>query len=156
MFESNDQCGKLSEWARISRSRTTLARMLAAATLRQSRSALTRISTLRTSGETKFHLPSVTATSGITPSPSIARRQASRWAAVMPSSSHSSWLTAPTAHASHHPAIRSNNLSRSGSVSIFESRTPSTRVSRGRIAAPTMSGPAQAPRPTSSIPTIVS
>jgi hypothetical protein len=90
LFESNDQFGKLSAWARISRSRTTLARMLAAATLRQSRSAFTRISTRRTHGDTKFHLPSVTATSGSTASPSIARLQARRCASVMPSSSHSS------------------------------------------------------------------
>ena len=43
--------------------------------------------------------------------------------------------------------------SRSRSVSSFESRTLRTRLSRGRIAAPTISGPAQAPRPTSSMPT---
>ena len=36
-------------------------------------------------GETKSHVPSVTATSGTTSSPSIARRAASFWAADMPS-----------------------------------------------------------------------
>jgi hypothetical protein len=51
--------------------------------------------------------------------------------------------------------MRSNSFSRSGSVSSFESRTPFTRLASGRIAAPTIKGPAQAPRPTSSIPTIV-
>ena len=35
-------------------------------------------------------------------------------------------------------------------------RTPLTRLSRGRMAAPTMSGPARAPRPTSSMPTTTS
>ena len=53
----------------------------------------------------------------------MARRAASFWAADMPSSSHSSWLAWPTAHATHQPAMRSNSASRSGSVSIFESRT---------------------------------
>ena len=38
----------------------------------------------------------------------------------------------------------------------MESRTPFIRVSRGRTAAPTLSGPAHAPRPTSSIPTTTS
>ena len=75
------------------------------------------------------------------PAPSIARRQAERCASAMPSSSHSSWLTAPADQPSHQSAIRSNNRSRSRSVSIFESRTPSTRFSRGRIAAPTIERP---------------
>ncbi len=56
----------------------------------------------------------------------------------------------------HQPAIRSNSFSRSASVSIFESRTPLTRESLGRIAAPTINGPAHAPRPTSSMPTTTS
>ena len=37
--------------------------------------------------------------------------------------SHSSWLAWPTAQVTHHSAMRSNMTSRSGSVSIFESRT---------------------------------
>ena len=130
--------------------------MLAAATDRQVASAFTRRSTNGTCGRTKSHFPSTTAASGRTPRPSIARRAASRWAAAMPSSSHSSWDAAPTAHAVHQPATRSNNSSRPGSVSIFESRTPLTRRSAGRMAAPTINGPAHAPRPTSSMPTITS
>ncbi len=143
-------------WARISRSRTTLARMLAVATLRHRRSAFTASSTCGTDGDTKSHFPSVTATSGSTPSPSMARRAASFCAADMPRWSHSSWLTEPTDQATHHSVKRSNSASRSRSLSSFESRTPLTRVSRGRIAAPTDSGPAQAPRPTSSMPTTTS
>src|SRR6056297_1133299 len=130
--------------------------MLAVATLRQRRSAFTASSTEGTAGDTKSQLPSVTATSGTTPSPSIARRAASFWAADMPRWSHSSWLTEPTDHATHQSASLSNSASRSRSVSSFESRTPFTRVSRGRIAAPTDNGPAHAPRPTSSIPTTTS
>ena len=49
-----------------------------------------------------------------------------------------------------------NRRSRSRSVSSLESRMPLTRRSRGRIAAPTISGPAHAPRPTSSTPTTTS
>ena len=52
----------------------------------------------------------------------MARRAASFWAADMPSSSHSVWVACPTAQARHHPATRSNMASRSGSVSILESR----------------------------------
>ena len=43
----------------------------------------------------------------------MARRAASRCAADMPSSSHSSWLAWPTAQATHHAAMRSNIASRS-------------------------------------------
>ena len=53
----------------------------------------------------------------------MARRAASRWASDIPSSSHSSWLAWPTAHATHHAAMRSNSASRSASVSSLESRT---------------------------------
>ena len=62
----------------------------------------------------------------------------------------------PTCQATHHEASRSNSRSRSTSVSSFESRTLLTRLSRGSTAAPTASGPAHAPRPTSSIPTTTS
>ncbi len=86
----------------------------------------------------------------------MARRAASFCAADIPSWSHSSWLAAPTDHDTHQAAMRSNSASRSRSVSSFESRTPLTRVSRGSTAAPTINGPAQAPRPTSSMPTTTS
>src|SRR3954470_12761083 len=49
--------------------------------------------------------------------------------------------------------MRSKSASRSRSLSIFESRILLTRRSRGTTAAPSVSGPAQAPRPTSSMPT---
>ena len=56
----------------------------------------------------------------------------------------------------HHDPMRANIASRSASVSIFESRILYTRRSFGRTAAPTVSGPAHAPRPTSSMPTTMS
>src|SRR5262245_39729574 len=130
--------------------------MDAAATERHSASAFTRRSTWGTAAPTKFHRPSTTAASGATPSPSMARWAASFCAGAMPSSSHSSRVATPTAHAEHQPATRSNSFSRSASVSILESRTPFTRRPRGRTAAPTISGPAHAPRPTSSTPTTTS
>src|SRR3954447_27001511 len=74
----------------------------------------------------------------------------------MPSSSHSWCVAWPTAQAEHHSAIRSKRASRSDSVSILESRTLFTRRSLGRTAAPMVSGPAQDPRPTSSMPTTIS
>ena len=91
-------------------------------------------------------------------------RRAPRWraaaasfcAAAMPSSSHSSWVAHADRPRRAPPATRSNSFSRSASVSILESRTPLTRRSRGSTAAPTMSGPAHAPRPTSSMPTTTS
>ena len=83
----------------------------------------------------------------------MARRAASRCASDMPSSSHSRWLAWPTAHATHQPAIRSNRASRSAELSCLESRILYTRRSAGSTAAPSVSGPAQEPRPTSSIPT---
>ena len=130
--------------------------MLAAATLKQLRSARTRISTRFTVGDTKSHSPSLTAASGTTPSAATARRVATRCASAIPSSSHSCWLALPTAQAMHQPAIRSKSFSRSASLSSFESRTPLTRESLGRTAAPTINGPAHAPRPTSSMPTTMS
>ena len=83
----------------------------------------------------------------------IARLAARRCAAAIPSSSHSTWVAWPTPHVAHHEATRSKSRSRSPSVSIFESRMPLSRRSRGSTAAPTESGPAHAPRPTSSMPT---
>ena len=62
----------------------------------------------------------------------MARRAARRWASAMPSSSHSPWLAAPTAQATHQAATRSKSRSRSTSVSILESRTRYTRRSRGQ------------------------
>ena len=132
------------------------ARMLAAATDRQCRSAFTRISTFATLEPTKFQLPSTTATSGRMAKASIARRAARRCASAIPSSSHSACEAAPTAHASHQAATLSKIASRLFSVSTLESRTPFTRRSCGSTAAPTISGPAHAPLPTSSRPTITS
>ena len=85
---------------------------------------------------------------------SRARRVASRSAAVIPSRSHSSGPAWPTAQPAHHAATRSNMASLVSSVSCLESRSP-FGIRRGdshSTTTPTLSGPAQAPRPTSSIP----
>ena len=74
----------------------------------------------------------------------------------MPSSSHSCWDAWPTDQATHQPAMRSKSASRSCSVSILESRILFTRRSLGTTAAPSVNGPAHAPRPTSSMPTTTS
>ena len=95
------------------RSRVTLARMLAAATDRQVASALHPPLDVGHVRPTKSQLPSTTAASGCTPRPSMARWAARRWAAAMPSSSHSSCEAPPTAQATHHEATRSNSSSRS-------------------------------------------
>ena len=83
-----------------------------------------------------------------------ARRVASRRAAVIPMRSHSSGLACPTAQAVHQAATVSKICSRTCSDSCFESRSPrGRRCGAARsTATPTVSGPAQAPRPTSSIP----
>ena len=65
--------GSARRRSRISRSRLTLARMLAAATTRQQASALITRSTWPTYGETKSQLPSTIAASGTTDSWATAR-----------------------------------------------------------------------------------
>src|SRR4051794_33890830 len=93
--------------------------------------------------------------SGVNPwasSSASARMAAIRSASVMPSSSHSmydAWPT-PTPRAQRRTARAA--FSRSGRVSCLESRTPRTCSVAGTTAA-TVTGPAQAPRPTSSMPT---
>ena len=74
----------------------------------------------------------------------------------MPHSSHSAGVACPTDHASHHSPTASKISSRRASLSILESRSQAGMErswTRGRTTAtPTVSGPAQAPRPTSSRP----
>ena len=128
--------------ARMIRSRVTLARMVAAATDRHGASALTRaidVAARRCRRSPTCRRPR--------------RRRARRRGPRSPAGRRASAprpcrarrtppaLAAPTAHAAHQPATRSNSCSRSASVSIFESRTPLTRRSTGRTAAPTISGP---------------
>ncbi len=78
----------------------------------------------------------------------------------MPHSSHSTGVACPTAQAWHQRPTASKMSSRRASLSIFESRSHGgmERIwTRGRtIATPTVSGPAQAPRPTSSRPATTS
>src|SRR5579884_608580 len=133
------------------RSRETLASTEAVAMERHLASPFTM--TVVVPRPTKSQRPSTSTLSTVTPRPSRARLAARRCASDIPSWSHSCSLACPTAHAAHHPARRSKRCSRRSSVSILESRTPYTRRSAGSTAAPTVSGPAQAPLPTSSIPT---
>ena len=141
----------------MSRSRETLASTLAAATDNDSVSAFTCMSTCGTFGDTKFQRPSTTAESGFTDcaaSSLKARVVAKRWAALMPSASHSSLVALPNAHAAHCRATSSKICSRRASVNDLESRatkSPSA-TSPERIATHTTSGPAQEPLPTSSTP----
>ena len=69
----------------------------------------------------------------------------------MPHSSHSLEVAWPTDHASHHLPTAPKISSRRASLSIFESRSQAGTErswTRGRTTAtPTVSGPAQAPRP---------
>ena len=96
--------------SRMIRSRVTLARIDAAATDRQVASAFTRCVRRGARAATKSQLPSTTAASGATPRPSIARagREALR-------GGHAELVAllladaGPTAHAAHHPAMRSNS-----------------------------------------------
>ena len=75
-------------------------------------SAFTRSSTWPTCGRRSSSCRRRPRRRAATPRPSIARCAASRCAAAMPSSSHSSCEAPPTAHATHHDAIRSNSASR--------------------------------------------
>src|SRR3546814_1809459 len=136
------------------RSRVTLARIEAAAIDRQRASPFTSSSLVP--APTKSQLPPSSTRSAGRPRSARARWAARRCASDMPSSSHSSGLAWPTPHATHQSATRSNIASRSCSRSIFESRILLTRRSRGTTAAPRVRGPAQAPRPTSSMPTTTS
>src|SRR3954452_20644696 len=77
---------------------------------------------------------------------------ATRNASVMPQSSHSSYDAWPTPTPCAHRRTARAAFSRSARVSCFESRTPRTCSGAGTTAA-TVTGPAHAPRPTSSMPT---
>ena len=74
----------------------------------------------------------------------------------MPQASHSVDEACPTDHAWHHAPTASKISSRRASLSILESRSHvgiDRSWTRGRTTAtPTVNGPAQAPRPTSSRP----
>src|SRR4051794_38428193 len=75
-----------------------------------------------------------------------------RKASVMPYASHSSYEACPTPIPRAHFPTATAARSRSGLVSSFESRMP-RRCASPATTAPTVTGPAHAPRPTSSIPT---
>ena len=74
----------------------------------------------------------------------------------MPHSSHSAGVACPTDQSWHHAPTAPKISSRRASLSILESRSHGGMercCTRGRTTAtPTVSGPAQAPRPTSSRP----
>ena len=83
-----------------------------------------------------------------------ARAAARRSAAMIPISSISSDEACPTALIGAQRSTRGTSFSRAAGVSSFESRTPvgADLVSRSTTTTPTVTGPARAPRPTSSIP----
>src|SRR5437764_3451111 len=81
-----------------------------------------------------------------------ARRPAARNAAVMPRASHSPYDAWPTPIATAHPRTRAATTSRSSRVGAFGPRPP-RRWAGGGTSAATVTGPAHAPRPTSSRPT---
>ena len=100
--------------------------------------------------------PSSKTTSTGTPAASTratARRNAVASEAVMPCSSISRASTYSTAHARAVFLTCTATRSRSAGLSRFESSRPAIRGSSGRTTAPTASGPAKGPRPTSSSPT---
>ena len=146
------------------RSRTTLANTDAAATEAHVASASTMGRTTPAKGSWGWRSrsigPSIRSASGASASSASARCAATRSASVMPQSSHSSGDACPTAQAWHQDPTASKIDSRRASLSCLESRSHAGMerlVTRGRTSAtPTVRGPAQAPRPTSSRPAISS
>ena len=99
-------------------------------------------------------LPSRITRSGTTSSWASARVPASRSAAMMPIASISAGEAWPTAQARAHRRIGATIRSRAAAVSSLESLTPTgaDRQVSSMTTTPTETGPASAPRPTSSIP----
>ena len=101
---------------------------------------------------------SVRRKSGKTDKASSARNAANLVAATIPSESISSGDANPTPHASADSLMRGASCTRASVVICLESRTPlNVRARCGlldRMTAPTATGPANAPRPASSIPAI--
>ena len=87
---------------------------------------------------------------------STARRVASLKASLMPRLSISVGLTQPSPTAGASDLIICDNLSRFFAESFLESRRSAIHdgFGSGRTTAPTTSGPARGPRPTSSMPRI--
>ena len=165
LLEAQQYSGAAASSSTIRASRATLARMLAAATLAQSRSAETRSSTIGAGRSAVARAPERTSTSPSSRIASIssarlssARRAARVSAGMMPTSSISAGLAQPTDAPAALARIGSTRASRRRAVSFLESLTPSGS-SGGRPSmistaqAPTATGPARAPRPTSSMPT---
>ena len=158
--------------ATIRPSRSTFASTDAAATEEQRRSALiivvtggvrvasdssscTKPSNPTCSGAvSQSWLPSRMTRSGVTGSAASARTPASRNAAMIPIWSISTGEACPTACAWAHRRIGATMRSRAGAERSLESRTPAgaERHTSSMTTTPTLTGPARAPRPTSSIP----
>ncbi len=99
-------------------------------------------------------LPSKRMRSGTTPHSAKARSPASRRPVMMPHWSISSGLAWPTPQLNAHRLIFGTMSSRATVVRSLESLTPYGAEREARLIAttPTLTGPARAPRPTSSIP----
>src|SRR5690606_16042962 len=146
----------------MSESRCTFAMTDAAETDAQSRSALTRVTTCAlppSAGLSQSKWPSrmiVLSASGIPAlsSDSSARAPASPRHAVIPSRSTSSGEASPTALCSPQDCARGASCSRRRSLRSLESRRPSGIFGMRPLTThmPTPTGPAIAPRPTSSTP----
>ena len=106
------------------------------------------------SASTGQRLPSTSASSGATASPSQARRIASSVAWRMLSASISATSASAIAHASARSRITTASSSRRGADSSLESRSPAIGRAGSRITAAATTGPASGPRPASSIPAI--
>ena len=144
------------------RSRCTLAMTDAAATEAQSRSAFTWVCTLGgldSAGVSQSWAPSSSTTLSWIRAPCScnwvsARRPARPNAAMMPTVSTSSAVARPTAECSDQSVASGESSSRRFSLSSFESRSPSgcSPTPAATSDSPTATGPAIAPRPTSSHP----
>src|SRR5574340_500689 len=93
------------------------------------------------------------------PQPASARVIASRVAGTIPNASTSPASAYPTPHAAAIDRITAAHFDRCRAVISFESRTPGScsnnPSSGGKMTAAAKTGPAQAPRPASSIPAMV-
>jgi len=152
----------------MSSSRSTLASTLADATEEHLRSALIIVVTggvvgcsaakdsrpTSSGAVSQSWLPSRMTRSGVRGSAARARRPAERSAAMMPTWSISAALACPTAYPMDQRWIRGTRARRAAGASSFESRTPvgAERTDSSIRTTPTVTGPASAPRPTSSMP----
>lgn len=144
--------GKSSSKSRIIRSRATLATIDAAAI--EAIVASPRTNVRHGAVRTGFSRPSTKAKSPAVGKPQNARSKAVRFAQVRPFASNSATVTTPMAQNVVWSVTAAASSSRRCGDRSFESRRPGIISWLGRMTAAATSGPAQAPRPTSSRPAI--